>query len=329
MSDIVNVPMAAQRDIQTVTAEIRQLHRQAQCMVLGYAIEIGRKLVEAKAMLPYGQWGQWLKEEVEFSQSSAQNFMRIFEEYGAKQVSLFGDAESQTLGNLPYTHALKLLALPAEEREEFAQEHHVEDISSRELEKLLRERDEAQADAKSAKDALDEAAKIAEKADEARRDAEAAAERIAKELQEARGEASNAKGLLERAKKDAETARKSAEESRAALKELRKNPEVPASVLEEMRRKIEADAAEEAARREKTMTEQAEESRRRVQELEKQLAAADPDTAVFKTWFTAVQEDFRRLAEAAGRVSEKDPEKGDKLAGAVRALLAQQQEAWV
>lgn len=111
--------------------------------------------------------GQWLKEEVEFSQSSAQNFMRIFEEYGAKQVSLFGDAESQTLGNLPYTHALKLLALPAEEREEFAQEHHVEDISSRELEKLLRERDEAQADAKSAKDALDEAAKIAEKADEA------------------------------------------------------------------------------------------------------------------------------------------------------------------
>lgn len=202
MSDIVNVPMAAQRDIQTVTAEIRQLHRQAQCMVLGYAIEIGRKLVEAKAMLPYGQWGQWLKEEVEFSQSSAQNFMRIFEEYGAKQVSLFGDAESQTLGNLPYTHALKLLALPAEEREEFAQEHHVEDISSRELEKLLRERDEAQADAKSAKDALDEAAKIAEKADEARRDAEAAAERIAKELQEARGEASNAKGLLERAKKE-------------------------------------------------------------------------------------------------------------------------------
>ena len=69
-------------------------------MVLGYAIEIGRKLVEAKAMLPYGQWGQWLKEEVEFSQSSAQNFMRIFEEYGAKQVSLFGDAESQTLGIL-------------------------------------------------------------------------------------------------------------------------------------------------------------------------------------------------------------------------------------
>mgnify|MGYP007098958597 CR=1 FL=1 len=65
-----------------------------------------------------------------------------------------------------------------------------------------------------------------------------------------------------------------------------------------------------------------------VENLQKRLSAADPDTAVFKTWFTAVQEDFRRLEEAAGWVSEKDPEKGDKLAGAVRALLAQQQEAW-
>nr|DAI84543.1 MAG TPA: Protein of unknown function (DUF3102) [Caudoviricetes sp.] len=328
MSDIVNVPMAAQRDIQTVTAEIRQLRRQAQCMALGYVIEIGRKLVEAKAMLPYGQWGRWLKEEVEFSQSSAQNFMRIFEKYGAKQVSLFGDAESQTLGNLPYTHALKLLALPAEEREEFAQEHHVEDISSRELEKLLRERDKAQADAKSAKDALNEAAKIAEKADEARRDAEAAAERITKELQEARGEASNAKGLLERAKKDAETARKSAEKSRAALKELRENPEVPQDVMEEMRRRIEKDAAEQAAKELKKAEGRAALAVAQVENLQKRLSAADPDTAVFKTWFTAVQEDFRRLEEAAGRVSEKDPEKGDKLAGAVRALLAQQQEAW-
>lgn len=57
MSDIVNVPMAAQRDIQTVTAEIRQLHRQAQCMVLGYAIEIGRKLVEARPCCPMGSGG--------------------------------------------------------------------------------------------------------------------------------------------------------------------------------------------------------------------------------------------------------------------------------
>lgn len=139
MSETISVPVAAQRDIQTVTTEIRTLHRQAQGMILNYAIEIGRRLKEAKSLLEHGEWGEWLETEVDFSRSTANNFMKIFEEYGAKQVSLFGDANSQTIGNLPYTHALKLLAVPAEEREEFVEEHHVEDLSSRELDRLIKD----------------------------------------------------------------------------------------------------------------------------------------------------------------------------------------------
>lgn len=325
MSDIVNVPMTAQRDIRTVTAEIRSLHRQAQCMVLGYAIEIGRKLKEAKTLLPYGQWGQWLREEVEFSQSTAQNFMKIFEEYGARQVSLFGDAESQTLGNLPYTHALKLLALPAEEREEFAREHHVEDLSSRELADLLRERDQAREDAVRERQALtgerDAALDKAQAAEKARREAET---------------------LAQAARAQLETAKKAAEESRKALRELRENPEVPETVLAKLR--AEADqaaqqaaekqlqAAQEAEKRaeglKKALEYKADESRRRVEQLEKQLAAADPDTAVFKTWFAAIQQDFLRLREAESQVSGREAEKGQKLRNAVRALLRQQEEIW-
>lgn len=325
MSDIVNVPMTAQRDIRTVTAEIRSLHRQAQCMVLGYAIEIGRKLKEAKTLLPYGQWGQWLREEVEFSQSTAQNFMKIFEEYGARQVSLFGDAESQTLGNLPYTHALKLLALPAEEREEFAREHHVEDLSSRELADLLRERDQAREDATRERQALtgerDAALDKAQAAEKARREAET---------------------LAQAARAQLETAKKAAEESRKALRELRENPEVPETVLAKLR--AEADqAAQQAAEKQLQAAQEAEkraeglkkaleyktdESRRRVEQLEKQLAAADPDTAVFKTWFAAIQQDFLRLREAESQVSGREAEKGQKLRNAVRALLRQQEEIW-
>lgn len=325
MSDIVNVPMTAQRDIRTVTAEIRSLHRQAQCMVLGYAIEIGRKLKEAKTLLPYGQWGQWLREEVEFSQSTAQNFMKIFEEYGARQVSLFGDAESQTLGNLPYTHALKLLALPAEEREEFAREHHVEDLSSRELADLLRERDQAREDAARERQALtgerDAALDKAQAAEKARREAET---------------------LAQAARAQLETAKRAAEESQKALRELRENPEVPETVLAQLR--AEADraaqqtaekqlqAAQEAEKRaeelKKALKVKTDESWRRVEQLEKQLAAADPDTAVFKTWFAAIQQDFLRLREAESQVSGREAEKGQKLRNAVRALLRQQEEIW-
>lgn len=133
------------RTIQTVTLEIKTLHAQAQQVMLSYAIEIGRRLVEAKAMLEHGQWGTWLKDEVSFSKSTANNLMKIYDEYGANQQCLFGaEAKSQTLGDLPYTKALKLLAVPDEEREEFVKEHNVAEMSTRELDKALKDREEAQ-----------------------------------------------------------------------------------------------------------------------------------------------------------------------------------------
>lgn len=145
------------RTVETVTLEIRTLQRQAQQVVLGYAIEIGRRLEEVKAMLPHGRWGDYLKQEVNYSQSTAQNFMRIFREYGASQQSLFGGvANSQALGNLTYTKALQLLALPdAEERERFVAEHDVEAMSTRELDKALKERDAALKEAEAAKTEAD------------------------------------------------------------------------------------------------------------------------------------------------------------------------------
>ena len=95
-------------------------------------------------MLPHGQWGGYVREQLGYSQSTANNMMRIFEEYGAAQQSLFGpEAKSQALGNLSYTKALRLLALPADEREEFAEANDVEAMSTRELEAAIRERDEA------------------------------------------------------------------------------------------------------------------------------------------------------------------------------------------
>ena len=142
------------RTVETVTLEIRTLQRQAQQVVLGYAIEIGRRLEEVKAMLPHGRWGDYLKNEVAYSQSTAQNFMRIFREYGASQQSLFGGvANSQALGNLTYTKALQLLAIPdAEDRERFAIENDVEHMSVRELNEALKARDEAEEKAAAAQD---------------------------------------------------------------------------------------------------------------------------------------------------------------------------------
>ena len=67
-------PSVPARDVSVITEEIRSLVKQANQMALMYAIEIGRRLLEAKSAVPYGQWGDYLKNEVNFSQSTANNF---------------------------------------------------------------------------------------------------------------------------------------------------------------------------------------------------------------------------------------------------------------
>ncbi|MEA5143827.1 MAG: DUF3102 domain-containing protein [Oscillibacter sp.] len=327
-TNIVNVPISAQRDLTTVTAEIRTLHRSAQGMILNYAIEIGRRLKEAKEMIPHGQWGDYLKSEVDYSQRTANNFMQIFEEYGDKQVSLFGDPNSQTFANLPYTHALKLLAIPEDEREEFAEENHVEDLSARELDKLIKERDEAinkaaaaESDVQAAKDtalaAQDNVANLQKKLELAERNRDAARDELQK--------AGDAKAKAEEAAKKAKD----------QLKELKSNPEIPSSVMDEIRKK-EAEAAKAAAEKElteklaevETAEKKAASAIEQAEVLKKQLALSDPDTAIFKTYFSGIQEDLNRLYGVMLKIRSTDTEKAEKLSEAVLTLLAQSAEVW-
>ena len=72
------------RDV--VAAEIRTFT----ASMLNNIIEIGRRMCEAKEMLPYGKFGDWIKENTGYSRSTANNFMRVFQEYGSRQGSLFG-----------------------------------------------------------------------------------------------------------------------------------------------------------------------------------------------------------------------------------------------
>ncbi len=131
------------RTKEIIAIEIRTHSNQFKEQALSYAIKIGRLLCEAKELVDHGEWGNWLEEQTEFKQSTANNLMRIYKEYSADQVGFFGDAKSQTLGNLSYSKALALLDVPAEEREAFAEDNNVDELSTRELEKLIKERDEA------------------------------------------------------------------------------------------------------------------------------------------------------------------------------------------
>lgn len=154
MSDLSTMQGAAlERTPQRIGEEIRSLTYQAKCMTVYFGVEIGRRLVEAKELVGHGGWGNFVQNETEFSQATASRFMKVFEAYGADQIGIFGaEAKSSTLQNLSISNALRLLAVPEEERENFALAVDAEHISARELEKVIRERDEARASEKTAEE---------------------------------------------------------------------------------------------------------------------------------------------------------------------------------
>lgn len=128
------------RTPEVIAIEINSIKEQTRRTLLYNSIEIGRKLVEAKELVSHGEWGKWLAESVDYSTSTANNLMRIFEEYGGDQITLLGDnLKSQAFGNLNYSQAVELLGLPAEEREIFLKENNVEEMSTRELKKAIKE----------------------------------------------------------------------------------------------------------------------------------------------------------------------------------------------
>lgn len=121
----VNASIINLRNAEIVAEEINQIKEHVRATAIDGAIRIGRKLQEAKSLVPYGEWEKWLEENVNYSASTAQNLMRIADEYGRK--------ESQALADISYTQAVALLRLPAEEREQFVAEHDMQSMSTREM----------------------------------------------------------------------------------------------------------------------------------------------------------------------------------------------------
>lgn len=323
-----NVP--APREISVITAEIKDLCRQAQTMALLYAVEIGRRLEEAKRALPYGKWGEWLKDEVEFSQSTANNFMRLYEEYGASQISIFGaSVDSQTFANLPYSKALQLLAVPKDEREAFAAEVKAEDISVKELKTAIAERDKAR---KEAEESERRRAEIEGKLKEAKDASKLAAEK--------EKEAADYKKKFDDLSKDFEKSKKAASDLREKLKKAQENPEIPKEALDKLKKeaeeavKKEAEAASSAALADaKKQAEAAEASMiaaqlaekqalERLADAERKLKTASPEVTAFKALFDSMQGTAAKLKDMIEKIREGDPEIAAKLGAALKAFGA-------
>lgn len=322
-----------QRTPDIIGAEIRGLTQQAKTMTLWFGIEIGRRLTEAKEMLEHGQWLAYLKEQTEFSRSSAGRLMTLYKEYGAAQTSLFGaEANYPTLNNLSISNALRLLAVPEDEREEFAAEHDVEHMSARELDELIKQRDEAEKRAAKAEEQVQQAADGAAKADEQYQKAKQELHLLREKLENAEAQKSAAeKELSELRERPVEVAvevdEKAVEEAVTAARA--KNDAEWAEKMAKVKNELSEAGlkAEKLKAKIKKAEEKAEEKAAELEKLKKSQTLSDPNTAVFKQIFEQVQEDFNKLHGSLLKVKASDPDTAEKLTAAVRALVDKMQGA--
>lgn len=115
-------------NLEKATAKIIMLKEQTSQNI----IEIGRTLIEVKENIGHGNFGEYLKNEVEFSHYTANRFMKIALEF----------SNSTAMCNLNSTKLFLLAGLDEENRQEIMQENNVEDMTTRELEQAVREKKE-------------------------------------------------------------------------------------------------------------------------------------------------------------------------------------------
>lgn len=230
--------VVAVRSIEIVTAEITMIRDNARKVFLESVIQIGTRLEEAKQMVPSGEWTAYLTDKLGYKPSTAQNYMRIAREFGGGQVSLTGKTAADAFGQLSYSQILPLLGMAEEEREELAEEHDLPSMSSREIAALVKERDEAKANADRLKEKdkllrskLREANKERDKAQSSLSDATQREKDLAERLDELEKRPAEVRELTEeeleeiRSKvreENAEAARAAEERARAAEEKLDK-----------------------------------------------------------------------------------------------------------
>ncbi len=320
------VAVVPERSAEMIAVEINVEKKNTALTVMQAYIKIGGLLCEVKEQIPYGEFGQWLEDNVQYSISTANNMMRVYHEWVEyQQLDMFNQESFEELfqGMSP-THVLALLPVPREERAAFIEESGARDASVREIKAAVKAREDAERAAKEASDRAEAADKARLAAEEKQREtaellestelqlkllqsvgisdderaeiekkAKAAAEAEAKKKIDAAK--AKAKGELEKAKKEGEEAvERVTKERDAAIERAR----------EEAKREAEANAA--AA------------LRAAQDKLKASAVAGNQFLAVFRVHMGTLQTAYANMQAVIDEAEQTDPD----VAAQLRRVLA-------
>lgn len=320
-----------------IVIEINTIRRQAMTQMLYASVEIGRLLCEAKDKLPHGMWGEWLENNFAYSQSTANNFMKLYRNYGdgdGEQIDMFfsADCKMDIFGNLTPSQAIALLGMPERERVEYVQTHNMESTSVRDIESEIKARqlaekraDEAEALAREYKSDIETAESEVEEArrtvEELKRQYEEKEKRFSEELEAAK--TTPVLNLKEEKRKIKEKLTADFEKKLATEKK----------VLEDKLGESEKQSGELAERLERAKSEAARELEaeynqkmlfleQRAQEAESKLACAG-NSAVqkFAVHFELFQSEYNTLTHLLADLRQEGDENADKLRAALSQII--------
>ena len=302
--------MAVGRSADSIAMEIQVIVRQAHRVVCSAAIEIGERLIEAKKLVPHGEWEGYVSGRCGFKPRTAQAYMQIA-----------ADREkAQTFADLEFSKVLLLLAMPEGQAEALTAEHDPQSMTVRDLKRQIAEykdRLEKAADAGAAQQqqlllATEENGALKQRLDGIDADYKAQLDTVDRENDQLRAELEAAKN------RPAEISGEDAERLRAegAAKAHSEHAEQEAALAEDVRRlKMELQTAADAAG--KTSAEKDE----RIRELERQRSAAAPGTNadLMKNEVLTVLAEVQAALNKMHGCYLKSQASAPKLAGAIKA----------
>ncbi|MDO4173704.1 MAG: DUF3102 domain-containing protein [Eubacteriales bacterium] len=288
-----------ERTATDIAIEINIIKQQTLQTVAAASFQIGKRLCEAKALVPTGEWLTYLQEQLDYKPTTAENLMRIYREYGDEQVDLLsGKSPAELFGNLNQSQMVAMFSLPIESRKELLEDHpELPEMSAREVQKLVKEKQEAEAEWGRERKQRERAEKLA--TDQADR-----ADKVEAKLKKLKDERDRLQSQTSMIQEDAEEKNRKIAELEERLTYLQNQPiEVTyTEFTEEEKEKIRQEARAEAAKELETAN---------------RKAAASHAVQQINFSFKEIQRLFETIQDALKECAEREPETGRKLSAVI------------
>ena len=319
-------PAVIAREINYIKTQTSGLLNAAMAQANRSCFEIGKRLCEVKEIIGHGNWGDWLENNVSYSESTAQNLMKIYKEYGDEQIDMLtGKSKLEIFEKLNYSQMVAMFSLPEPERAEFVENHDMESLSTRDIQKLIREKQEAEERAEEAEREAER--RIAEVKQLAGKQAEKAVDDAEKKAAELARKASEE--ALKAARKKAEEAEKAAKAETEKVKKAQAEKEKAEKELSQLR--LQMDTAKKAEPSEETVRSIREEAEQKEKqeaetvlqatlqkEREKDAARQNPNALEINLLFGQLQVNVQQMSEKLKALKKENPEAGQKTAEKIR-----------